>query len=260
MRKVNRTYMSTEKIASKINELLPERQPDVNLELHGTREDAVREKAEDLKRRQTARELAELRYREKVRLKREQEKLAEQEKRLEAGIPIGRTDHQHKLIQEKEALVATIEAIEEQNSAVPDLIKSSMPTRITPEQASVLQTTTRQDVVKLLSSLNININLQLTKTDTANLLACLLTCNEAQLNALYKNKKIPVAIKTVIKRILDDANNGYMGTIESLWDRVFGKTGMTLDLPQQQAQATGIIPGTPISREAYIILRDTLIK
>ena len=69
-----------------------------------------------------------------------------------------------------------------------------------------------------------------------------------------------MAIKTVIKRILEDAEKGNMSTVESLWDRVFGKSGMSLDLPQQQAQAAGIIPGTPISREAYIVLRDMYIK
>ena len=142
---------------------------------------------------------------------------------------------------------------------MPELIRANIPT-ISPEHASVLQTTTRKDVVKLLTSLNINLNLQLTKNDTANLLACLLTCNETQLDALYKNKKVPVAIKTVIKRLIDDADRGNMGTVNMLWDRIFGKAGMMLDLPQQQAQATGIIPGTPISREAYVVLRETIIK
>lgn len=250
--------MSTEKLANEISELLPDREKGINAELGNNRDEMVKENAEGIIRKQTARELAELKYREKDRLKRQQEKL---QQRLDAGIAPGRTAHQQREIEEQEALVATIENLEEQNkSRVPELIRANMPTSITPEQASVLQTTTRKDVVKLLTSLNINLNLQLTKNDTANLLACLLTCNETQLDALYKNKKVPVAIKTVIKRLLEDAKHGQMGTVEALWDRIFGKAGMMLDLPQQHAQATGIIPGTPISREAYVVLRETIIK
>ena len=249
--------MSTEKLVSQISDLLPEKETGINAELNDNRSTMVKENAEDIVRRKTARELAELKYREKDRLKRMQEK---EQARAEAGIASGRTAHQQKEIEEQEALVATIENLEEQNSSrVPELIRANVPT-ISPEHASVLQTTTRKDVVKLLSSLNINLNLQLTKNDTANLLACLLTCNETQLDALYKNKKVPVAIKTVIKRLIDDADRGNMGTVNMLWDRIFGKAGMMLDLPQQQAQATGIIPGTPISREAYVVLRETIIK
>lgn len=122
------------------------------------------------------------------------------------------------------------------------------------------QGTTRPEVVRLLTRLGVNLNLQLTKTDTANLLACLLTANETQLNALYHDKKVPVAIRTVIKRILDDSRLGNIETVERLWDRIFGKTGMLLDLPQQGQQATGIIPNTPVSREAYLLLRETYMK
>lgn len=250
--------MKTEKIASRINDLLPDRGNDINNEIGDIRPEAIQKNAENIVRKYTARELAEIKYREKEKLRREQEK---QQARIDAGIEPGRTEHQQRVIEEQEALVATVEALEEQNkSAVPDLIKANMTSRITPEQASVLQTTTRRDVTKLLSSLNINLNLQLTKNDTSNLLACLLTCNETQLQALYNNKKIPLVIKTVIKRLLDDAEKGSMSTINQLWDRVFGKGSLNDTPQQQQAQHSGIIPGTPISREAYIILRDTLIK
>ena len=250
--------MNTEKIAERISDILPDRPQSINAELCESRSEKVQESAETIAKRQTARELAILRYREKARLENEQRRL---QARIDAGIEPGRTAHQQRKIEEQEATVAVIEALEEQNNsgAVAKLIRSNMPTKVTPEQAAVLQTTTRRDVVKLLSSLNINLNLQLTKNDTANLLACLLTCNETQLQALYNNKKVPVAIKTVIKRLLADAKDGYMGTVESLWDRVFGKAGMAIPTAQPQEER-GIIPGAPISREAYIILRDTIIK
>ena len=52
----------------------------------------------------------------------------------------------------------------------------------------------------------------------------------------------------------------HMMTVEKLWDRIFGKAGMMLNLPEQTQQMTGIIPNTPVSREAYIVIRDTLLK
>lgn len=119
--------------------------------------------------------------------------------------------------------------------------------------------TTRPEILRLLASLNVNMNMQLSKTDTANLLTCLLTCNEQQINAIYKNNKVPIAIKIVIKRLLDDLKCGSMDTVEKLWDRVFGKGNMVVNLPGQ-VQEQGIIPNTPISREAYIVIRDTLMK
>ena len=67
-------------------------------------------------------------------------------------------------------------------------------------------------------------------------------------------------IKTVIKRLLEDTKLGNIETVEKLWDRVFGKGPMQLNLPESQQLETGIIPNMPISREAYIVIRDTLIK
>ena len=127
------------------------------------------------------------------------------------------------------------------------------------KQIMLSQGTTRPEVVKLLSSLNIDLDLQLSKTDTANLLACLLTANQKQLQAIYDNDKTPLAIKIVVKRLMNDSKIGEIQTVEKLWDRIFGKTGMMLDLPQE-SKAAGIIPNTPVSREAYILIRESLLK
>lgn len=137
--------------------------------------------------------------------------------------------------------------------AVPSLSHSQL------SQTLALQGAAKADVVKLLNSLNINLNVQLTKADTANLLACLLTCNESQLHALLTNKKVPIVIKTVIKRLLHDSEKGNIETIEKLWDRVFGKNAMSVSMPEESLNK-GLIPNTPISREAYIVIRDTLMK
>ena len=60
---------------------------------------------------------------------------------------------------------------------------------------------------------------------------------------------------------MDDAKLGNMDTIEKLWDRIFGKAGKaTLEIPGTQPMvAQGIIPNTIVSREAYTIIRDTII-
>lgn len=119
--------------------------------------------------------------------------------------------------------------------------------------------TTKRDVVSLLNSLNINMSIYLDRSDTYNLLSCLLTANEAQLDALYSNSKVPLAIKTVIKRLKEDARLGNIDTIERLWDRIFGKnqTAAQIQLPEGVTQ--GLLPNTVVSREAYMIIRDTII-
>lgn len=152
---------------------------------------------------------------------------------------------------------------------IPDTTSSSLtPAPIEPvpslshsqlSQTLALQGAAKADVVKLLNSLNINLNVQLTKADTANLLACLLTCNESQLQALLSNKKVPIVIKTVIKRLLHDSEKGDIATVEKLWDRVFGKNAMSVNMPDE-ALNKGLIPNVPVSREAYLIIRDTLLK
>lgn len=121
--------------------------------------------------------------------------------------------------------------------------------------------TTRRDVVKLLSSLNVNTSLYLTRTDTYNLLSCLLTCNEEQLDAVYSNPKTPLAVKTVIKRLQEDSRTGNIETLERLWDRVFGKgvAAADLQLPEAATAAPGLIPKTLVSREAYVLIRETVL-
>ena len=133
------------------------------------------------------------------------------------------------------------------------------------EQSALLSLkgTTRPEVAKLIQALNINLDVQLSKSDTADLLAALLTCNESQLRALAKNKKVPIVIRTIIKRLEEDEKKGNLGTVDYLWDRIFGKGPLRPEnsgaqSPQNPAQ--GLIPDTPVSREAYILIRDTLIK
>ena len=262
--------MKTDKIAQKLADILPNR-PIVPGMSNPDTSKLVEQEATRIKSKQDAKELARIKYLEKSRLRSLKEK---QEKRQslaeELGvekIPDGQTEFQAKRIVEQQKRVEAIEALEAQT--VEPLKATELAERHDSGRGSYssairsalqLQGASRPEITKLLTSLNINLSVQLTKQDTANLLACLLTCNHSQLQALMANKKVPVVIKTVIKRLIEDEKLGNLETIEKLWDRIFGKGPMQLSLPEGQQLQTGIIPNQPVSREAYILIRDTLIK
>lgn len=262
--------MKTDKIAQKLADILPNR-PTVPGMSNPDTSKLVEQEATRIKSKQDAKELARIKYLEKQKLKNLQ---AKQEKRQslaeELGveeIPDGQTELQAKRIVEQQKRVEAIEALEAQT--VEPLKATELAERHGSGKGSYssavrsalqLQGASRPEITKLLTSLNINLSVQLTKQDTANLLACLLTCNHSQLQALMTNKKVPVVIKTIIKRLIEDEKLGNIETIEKLWDRIFGKGPMQLSLPEGQQLQTGIIPNQPVSREAYILIRDTLIK
>lgn len=262
--------MKTDKIAQKLADILPNR-PVVPGMSNPDTSKLVEQEATRIKSKQDAKELARIKYLEKSRLRSLKEK---QEKRQslaeELGveeIPDGQTELQAKRIVEQQKRVEAIEALEAQTveplkatelAERHDSGKGSYSSAV--RSALQLQGASRPEITKLLTSLNINLSVQLTKQDTANLLACLLTCNHSQLQALMANKKVPVVIKTVIKRLIEDEKLGNIETIEKLWDRIFGKGPMQLSLPEGQQLQTGIIPNQPVSREAYVIIRDTLMK
>lgn len=257
--------METTDIEKQLTDLLPDRVDAPSMSTQ-TRPELIKKGASDINARHKAKELAALRYKETRTLHSLERKQAENEALAkELGldeVPLGQTKNQAQKIAEQKNKVEAIKAIEAQ--AVEPLAVQELQTKTCSTNmintALRLQGTSRPEVLKLLTSLNINLSVQLTKQDTANLLACLLTCNEAQLLALYNNKKIPIVIKTVIKRLMEDVKLGNIDTIEKLWDRVFGKGQMSLNLPEAQQLQTGIIPNVPVSREAYIVIRDTLLK
>lgn len=247
-----------DKIAESINDLLPDSSSLLGTDGLEARQSLVEKKATDVHQRKSAHELARARFvirtTQEAKMAEEavQEYKEQKEQAKEAAI---------QQLEDENPYITAEEAIEigNEEAAKHNLPQISMASDMA-KSLLASQGTTRPEIVRLLTQLNINLNLQLTKTDTANLLACLLTANESQLKALYKNKKVPLAIKTVIKRMLDDAMLGNIETVEKLWDRIFGKAGMMLNLPEQTQQMTGIIPNTPVSREAYIVIRDTLLK
>lgn len=222
-----------------------------NYEVEETRREHLAEAATNKEAKMNAAALAKMKMREK-------NELAKLEKR-KTDPTYGMTEKQKEKYNLEKARVeeniAELEAVEASPEAQQFLSGGF-------SDLSPYAGTTKREVVKLLSSLNINLSLNLTQSDTYNLLGCLLTCNETQLNALYNNVKIPLAIKTVIKRMIEDAKLGNIETVEKLWDRIFGKAGKaTLEMPSvtQPIIAQGILPNTIVSREAYTIIRDTII-
>lgn len=262
--------MKQSKIEEQLSSILPNhtQAPSLNRPSASMTQSIAKEAA-DIKAKADAKELARIKYIEKCRLQREKAKIEEKQSLAEElGLDLERaetipTKLQMERVAEHEKNIQTIEAIEAQTVNPLDPVEIAQKSGTysgKTTQLLQLQGASRPEITKLLTSLNINLSVQLSKQDTANLLACLLTCNESQLNALLSNKKIPVVIKTVIKRLTEDMKLGNIETVEKLWDRIFGKGAMQLNLPEQAQLQTGILPNVPISREAYVIIRESLMK
>lgn len=245
-------------IHNNLSALVPNRAEDINDCIFGSREQALSKKTAEIAQRVTAKELAAAKRKEQKALDKEIQRAEE----LEAhGIP----DGHEALRAQQRAKIEEIEALEAENVTDEFIREHTAPRSLArtrkPLRGMVdLQSTTPTEVQALLANLGVNLNLHLTKNDTANLLSCLLTCNEQQLLGLMDNSKVPIAIKTVIKRLLDDASKGNMSTVEKLWDRVFGKTAMVETAAVPDGSMPGLIPNKPVSREAYIVIRDTIIN
>ena len=250
--------MKKNALERQIAEILPERS--TPLVPSALNQSSAEEGAALIKTKRDAKELARLKYNEKQKLKKAVTKARELQA-IDGDAEF--TKAQLREVKERQKNIELLETIEAQTVNPLDarnLSECKMLSSADADRLMRLQGTTRPDALKILSDLNINLNVQLTKQDTSNLLACLLTCNETQLAALYENKKTPIVIKTVIKRLQEDVRLGSISTIEKLWDRVFGKGPMQLSLPEEAQTEKGIIPNVPISREAYIVIRDTLIR
>lgn len=239
--------MNKDAIKKGLSDILPDRGNNFSQNISHERDGILEKAANSINVRATAQELARAKFKEKQRLQKLEEKASR-------GFM---TEHQEKHINDQKETVRQLEVLSAEPELAPALISNMSAGKA--QKILATQGTSRTDVVKLLTSLNINLNLQLTRQDTMNLLSCLLTCNEYQLKALKANKKIPIVIKTVITRLLEDSENGSIDTVERLWDRIFGRGGMLLELPKDQQVMTGIIPNVPVSREAYMIIKETII-
>lgn len=217
--------------------LLPDRDEGPNVDSSASRSDALDSEADAQECRLSAAALARMKSRERRAL--------ESARRKEGAEAAARAERIRENISELEAVESSPEARDYLSGGFSDL--------------SPYAGTTKREVAMLLSSLNVNLSLSLTQQDTYNLLGCLLTCNEAQLEALYDNSRVPLAIKTVIKRLMDDAKLGNIETVERLWDRVFGKApAVSLSVPAAESAVPGIIPGQVVSRQALLVIKDAI--
>ena len=274
--------MDKQKIEKRLSEILPAESCVCEVTAC-SRDQELSLNADKIKRSVEKDLLAKKRYSEEAKKKRAEKRLSEVGDFINSGasapVRVGQALSDAKKIEETTKKIEAIERLMDGNGgediidltdAASSAVASSQPVSPQVSQALVrravsdaqaLRGTTRPEMAKLLSALNINIDLQLTKNDTANLLACLLTCNSTQLNALYSNAKVPIVIKTIIKRLLDESKNGNTDMIEKIWKRVFGDAPLQASMPEQSSiKQDGILPNQPISREAYIVIRDTLIQ
>ena len=237
---MNRQYFNKEKA----EDLLPDRSdiiPPEHSVFNPTHQEIINTnlsvEEEKWESRKTARELL-----EKARKKQSKEKYIERK----------REHAEQGLAQTKSSAQAIRAAKYEQSKALtPDTIEMQ-------ERAG-----TSAQVSKLLRSLNINLNMQFSKKETYDIIATLLTCNEAQLEALQTNRRVPIVIKTIIKNILLDYERGSMTTVDKLWTRLFGSDFN--DNPKNQGGNTTVnilsmVPGVdgskPISREGYLQIKN----
>lgn len=274
--------MDKQKIEKRLSEILPAESCGCEVTAC-SRDQELSLNADKIKRSVEKDLLAKKRYAEEAKKKRAEKRLSEVGDFINSGasapVRVGQALSDAKKIEETTKKIEAIERLMDGSGgddiidltgAASSAVSSSHPVSPQVSQALVrravsdaqaLRGTTRPEMAKLLSALNINIDLQLTKNDTANLLACLLTCNSTQLNALYSNAKVPIVIKTIIKRLLDESKNGNTDMIEKIWKRVFGDAPLQASMPEQSSiKQDGILPNQPISREAYIVIRDTLIQ
>lgn len=101
----------------------------------------------------------------------------------------------------------------------------------------------------------------LTRTEMYRLVSAVMAGTEEQLETLLSSKNVPVVIKTIVRRVLDDSRTGDIEAVEKLWDRIFGKT---MPAPPQGVQADASQAAAPagevLSRESYVYIRDTLLR
>lgn len=248
------------KKAAALNTFLPERPlADEDRAL------AYEQVAEEQSKRKTRQELSYLEKKTKKLLeaKRGQKEEASLQTRAEIIEELQGKSRVPAMLEEKLEQVAA-EPISTPASAVPSFNSAAAPSRV--KAVMDLQGTSSEEVKQLLSDLNININVRLSKKDTANLVSFLLTASEKQLELLSADKNIPVVIKTIVIRLLKDMQTGELSTVNQLWDRVFGKTLEDQPaVPSHTALLGGLgeeslLPSTPVSREAYVLIRERLIN
>jgi hypothetical protein len=129
-------------------------------------------------------------------------------------------------------------ALKEKNEKAKEVIhvaELNQPSIVVTEDGLRLNGTTKPEALRMLRKLGVDITVTLNKRDTADLLTLLLTCDETQLKAVLAHPKVPILIKPIIKRLLNDAEIGSTATVEWLWAKVFGGGSLVVEPPVQAA-------------------------
>jgi hypothetical protein len=131
-------------------------------------------------------------------------------------------------------------------------------------QYAHLNGTTSPQIARLFKRLNIDETVRLTKSEMFDLVATLMMCNEKQLKAILNNRRVPAAVRIIVKALETDMKVGSLDTVEKLWDRIFGKPSQTANIIDErpvsalQELLPGVKPGKTISREAYLLIKERL--
>lgn len=97
---------------------------------------------------------------------------------------------------------------------------------------------------------------KISKEDTFKLLEYLLSCSKADIEKMLRNPDLPIAIICQIKAIVDDLSRGKCETVFKLYDRLYGKTIQSMELPTSKEIPN--IPKGPFSRLEYMKLLKKL--
>ena len=80
------------------------------------------------------------------------------------------------------------------------------------------------------------------KSDYFNILNALLGISKNELQALAAREDLPVSIFTFIKAMKQDIDEGKIGTVDSLIDRIYGKASQSDKLEVTGKDGTALIP------------------
>lgn len=146
-----------------------------------------------------------------------------------------------------------------------DIVPEHEATVAFPAHIQHLDTPLPSGTAQLLKTLNIDASkIQLTKAELNTLVTGLMMCSEQQLQHIKQNNETPIVVKIVIKALEMDLKVGAMDVVERLWDRLFGKpTQQVIQDVRPVSAIQELIPGTgqgPISREAYILIRERIFE
>ena len=95
----------------------------------------------------------------------------------------------------------------------------------------------------------------ISKHEAYRLMTHLLSCSITELQTISRHPEIPASILIFIKGIFVDLNLGRTVVVEKLWDRLWGKSIISMEI--NGAKGNPMIPDKPMSRLAY---KELLIR